>query len=836
MTPSSSLSRVARLVLVAIGMILLVFHCSAQIYPYNHASFGTGGGADGVVASDFNHDGKVDLAVTNHYDNTLSVLLGAPGGAFAGKVNYAIGSSPTLLITADFRGNGRSDLAVINEYDSSRPGSVSILLGNGDGTFRNEVEYLVGNYPVGLVAGDFNGDGKLDLAVANDYDSTVSILMGNGDGTFQPQVAIPVGNEPNSLGLGDFNGDKKIDLITSNGSGTVSILLSKGDGTFSRVDSPNGLVGRDFSWLAVADFNQDHNLDVVVSSISGPLMLLSGNGDGSFQVPTAIPDSVPNGIHFLFAADFNHDGKPDVAEEGVGGLLYVFLGVGNGTFRKPVTSPTTPAGTLTSFTLWDINGDGRLDLIAADANNNSVDVLLGNGNGSFARPVSATLPQTGDLVDAAVSADFNGDGKMDVAVAESGFPHGQVAVRLGQGNGTFGKTVVSRLVGSAINNDDLMFAADFNGDDKIDLLVMDDYSTGFSILIGNGDGSFQPAVDTPLGFTILSLAVGDFNGDGRADVVVTTNGNSGNASMNVYLSNGDGTFRAGSQFVVPLYAAISVADVNHDGKTDLVLSGFASPLEVYLGKGNGSFQSPISGPTTTYNGRLNFGDFNRDGKLDIAVGTYSGMAFLAGDGNGSFQSLVYSNPTIQYCCEVGMADVTGDGILDLVNGATTGGDGLTVIAGNGDGTFRPPVALGTGVTTGTLVITDLNSDGVADLAIATQDAYTGREEISSYLSGPAAVAFPTAVTFAPETVGKTSAPQTITLSNAGNSPLTISGIALTGEFLEKSNCGLRVLAGKSCTIQVSFKPTAKGIHAGTLEIKDNFLGSPQVFHLSGIGK
>jgi hypothetical protein len=810
----------------------------AQNYTYNHASFGTGNAPAGVVAGDFNHDGRVDIAVSNFSDNTVSVLLGTGGGSFLPKVDYATGVSPTTLITSDFRGIGRTDLAVINQYDGrGTPGSVSILLGNGNGTFKSHVDYPVGNYPIGIVAGDFNGDKKLDLAIVNDYDSTVSILFGNGNGTFKSQVVVPVGMDPTSIGIGDFDGDGKPDLITSNASGTVTVLLSKGDGTFSRVDTLNGLFPANYSELVVSDFNQDHKLDVVISSISGPLLFLQGEGNGSFEAPVAIPGSVPDNIHFLLGADLNHDGKEDVVEEGIGGILFVFLSNGDGTFRNPVLAPISATWTATTFTAADINGDGKLDLVVGDANSRSIDVLLGAGNGTFAPPAAVVLPATAYMPNSAVGADFNGDGKVDLAVATSSSPHGEVVVRLSEGNGKFGNPIVSPLIGSAINNGDVMRAEDFNGDGKMDLLVMDDYSKGFSILLGNGDGSFRPAVDTPLNYTVLSLAVGDFNRDGKTDVVVTTNGNGQNVSMDIYLSNGNGTFRPGEKYAIPLYSNVAAADVNHDGHVDLVISGFASAIEVYLGNGDGTFQSPIPGPSSTYTGALNFGDFNRDGKLDIAAGTYSGIAFLAGNGNGTFQNPVYSNSSIQFCCQFSVGDVTGDGKLDLITNGTSGGMGVILMAGNGNGTFQPPVGLGTPgqVYSGTMVIGDFNSDGVADLALPNLPYYGG-SAVALYLSAPTPVVFPSALNFASQPVGTISNPQTITLTNSGNAPLTISKITVTGGFTQKNNCGARLGISKSCTVQVSFKPTTKGLQAGAVQITDTFFAGPQVIHLAGIGK
>jgi FG-GAP-like repeat len=750
MTQSQSAYYRTSILLTAICISLTASLSQGQTYTYNHASFVAGSGPAGITTADFNHDGRVDVAVSNYYDNTVSILLGTRGGAFLPKVDYPTGLTPEALLTADFRGNGRTDLAVVNAYDgSATPGSVSILLSNGNGAFKSHVDYPVGNYPVGIAVGDFNGDNKLDLAVVNDYDSTVSILFGKGDGTFQSQIVIPVGMEPTSIGVGDFNGDKKADLVTSNAGGTMTVLLSKGDGTFARVDSPNDITPTNFTELVVSDFNQDHKLDVVISSINGPLMFLQGNGDGSFEPPVAIPGSVPDNLHFLLGADVNHDGKEDVIEEGIGGILFVFESIGDGTFRKPVSVPITAYWTATTFSAADVNGDGKVDLVVADSNNNSVDVLLGAGNGTFAPSTAVVLPATAASPDAALGADFNGDGKMDIAVIATGFPHGEVVARLSEGNGKFGPPIVSHLSGSAINNNDLAWVADFNGDGKTDLMVMDDYSKGFSILLGKGDGSFGPPIDNPIsGTESFSLAVADFNGDGKADVAVLVQNSGLDGTLTIYLGKGDGTFQAGAQYAVPPHA-MSAVDVNGDHKIDLVLTSFSSSIEVLLGNGDGTFNSPISGPSSTYTYQPVFGDFNQDGKLDIAVGTYSGIAFLAGNGDGTFQSPVYSNPSMQFCCQFVVGDVTGDGKLDLVTNGTSGGLSVILMAGNGDGTFRTPVGLGAPgqVSSGTMVLADFNSDGVSDLALPNQGYYSS-SAIALYLSQPTPVVFPSALAFA----------------------------------------------------------------------------------------
>jgi hypothetical protein len=281
----------------AISLLLaavLVPGATAQNYVFDRADLRVGNSPSAVIVADFNGDGRLDLAATNEADNTVSILLGIEGGRFAAQATYPAGSSPTGLVTGDFNGDGKLDLALMDSCGSCgvSPNLVSILLGNGDGSFRAAGTYASGGGPIGIVTADFNTDGNLDLALANEVDNTVSILLGNGDGSFKAQTTVAVGARPYSLASGDFNGDSKTDLVTLNISdGTVTVLLSNGAGTFNRVDSSSGVgSGPSLNVLTVGDFNQDGKLDLVVEG--GELFLLLGKGDGSFPTASPIPSSI----------------------------------------------------------------------------------------------------------------------------------------------------------------------------------------------------------------------------------------------------------------------------------------------------------------------------------------------------------------------------------------------------------------------------------------------------------------------------------------------------------------------------------------------------------------
>src|SRR5580698_2246254 len=352
-----------------------------------------------------------------------------------GRADFPGGVDPAGVVVADFNGDGRLDLAVTNSQNQ-----VSILLGSANGGFTVGGTFATGSYPTALVAADFNGDKKIDLAVINANSGTISILLGNGDGTFEVQALIPVASAPTLLAGGDVNGDGKVDLITCNNnytSATITVLLSKGNGTFTQVESPAPPFA---AALAVGDFTHNGKLDVVIAG-DYALYISLGNGDGTFQNPGAISNApqIQYGSSVL-AGDFNHDGKLDIAFSG----LWVMLGNGNGTFKNPFLSDTGS----TPMVVADINGDGEPDIVAME-NSGTIPVLLGNGDGSFMNVHSVAQATPAGSANAGVAADFNGDGKLDMAVAEQNYPNGQVSVELGKGNGLFGQPIVSALTSTA---------------------------------------------------------------------------------------------------------------------------------------------------------------------------------------------------------------------------------------------------------------------------------------------------------------------------------------------------------------------------------------------------
>ncbi|HET6178662.1 MAG TPA: VCBS repeat-containing protein, partial [Candidatus Sulfotelmatobacter sp.] len=335
--------------------------------------------------------------------------------------------------------------------------------------FTSPKGYPVGTNPAAVVVGDFNGDGKLDLAVVNQGSGNVSILLGNGDGTFQAAKNVSVGGTPISIVVGDFNGDHKLDLVI--GSTTSAImLLGNGDGTFG----PPTQINVNASSMLATDINQDGKLDLITN---GGLLL--GNGDGTFQTSLLLDGAAP-----FLVADFNGDGKPDVLTS-----KNVLLGNGDGTFQAPKPLPGANCSIVTScFYISasgaaDFNKDQKLDIalvrslksIGSHQTSLAVFILSGNGDGTFQTPVEMSL--SGAFV---ASADFNGDGKPDLAIMPSIKQDSPlVYVELGKGDGTFPSTFTFDT-GAGPN---FLLAVDLNGDKLPDLIATDPADNTVTVML-----------------------------------------------------------------------------------------------------------------------------------------------------------------------------------------------------------------------------------------------------------------------------------------------------------------------------------------------------------------
>jgi len=343
-----------------------------------------------------NGTGFVSGAVVNWNGSSLASTF-VNGSQLAASVpasDIATASTASVTVVNPSPGGGRSNVM----FFEVTPSGSSIALSAPSA-------FGVGAEPISVAVGDFNGDGKLDLAVANNGSNNVSILLGNGDGAFQAAADYGAGTEPYSVAVGDFNGDGKLDVVVANEGGNVSILLGNGDGTFQA--AVNYGAESEPTSVAVGDFNGDGKLDLAVANYgSSNVSILLGNGDGTFK--TAVNYGAGSSPYSVAVADFNGDGKLDLALVNLGSNnVRILLGNGDGTFRAAVDygAGLNPS----SVAVGDFNGDGKLDLVVANEGN--VSILLGNGDGTF-----QTAVNYGSEIGASVAVgDFNGDGRLDLA-------------------------------------------------------------------------------------------------------------------------------------------------------------------------------------------------------------------------------------------------------------------------------------------------------------------------------------------------------------------------------------------------------------------------------------
>lgn len=608
--------------------------------------------------------------------------------------------------------------------------------------FASPVSHPVGTGPAGVVVADFNGDGKPDIAVANSGSGNVSILLGNGDGTFQPAVNFDAGLSPNSIAVGYFDADSKLDLAVfhsgdsgNNASGVVSILLGNGNGTFQapRLATLTIAVAR----MAAGDFNGDKKADLIVSNSAAAtggvsLEILMGNGDGTFQPAKAVPSTAQN-VDFV-VADFNRDGQLDLAIA-VSGGVQTLLGQGNGTFQRGATAAVASGFTLISFLSADFNQDGSSDLIVSSTHRTCsggflcsttehYSVFLGNGNGSFgSEQIFATggsaffgfSDRAGDIV----TGDFNGDGKVDMADRRTSSGIGRprttiLEVRLGKGDGNFAPAIVLPDPGP------LRTAQDLSGDKLPDLVALNSQNNVVAVLLNTSptsgadlgiiasSGSPEPVgVGNNLTYTADVLNEGPKDATGVTFTDTLPNGVSFVSATamkgSCIQSNGIVSCTIGSlpdtanaQITIVVTATATGTVTNRMSvtatETDLALANNSATqtgtvLPTYTltvtksGNGSGTVSSSVSGAQNPDNGRIDCGSACSAKFLSGAQVNLS----ATGDAGSFFQS--WSG-----ACSgnVGQCSLTMDGDKNVGASFVAGVTLSVTIAGGGSGSVTDP--------------------------------------------------------------------------------------------------------------------------------------------------
>jgi hypothetical protein len=731
-----------------------------------------------IVVADFNGDGLADLIIANVSGGSLYVFLGKGDGTFQPPVNIPVPLHPESIAVADFNGDGKPDLAVTT-IDSTNQCALNILLGNGDGTFQPVAAYpanscYYSDFSGFLVTGDFNGDGLADLAVASG--SGIELFLGNGDGTFQPQPAYPI-RAAQSLAVGDFNGDGNADLAAVS-SNSTTILLGNGDGTFTAGATLPAGSGP----VAVADLNSDGNLDLVLGNQSS-LSVFLGNGDGTFEA------IAPMRIVCLGLAvgDFNGDGIPDL-------VLYpssVLFGNGDGTFQAPANPPGY-GGVIPepSIAVADFNGDGIADVAVFSG------VLLGTQGQPTTTALTSSLDpstysQSVTLTAAVSPAQATGSITFYDGPAYSYNALANVQLSNGQGNfvtnslksashsmtAVYGgdavysastspvlvqivnpmatsTTLISSLNPAPSNHPITLTATVSPSSATGAVTFLDSTKTLGSIPLSGGSAFFATTTLQPGLHSLTATYSGDTNDSASTSppltetvpgaptlpttTTLTTSVKSAMLGQKVTLSaavsppdaTGSVTFYDGADVVGVRTLSAGTASLT----TSLLPFGILSLRASYSGNATYvpgtspaakvtlstlpaiTLSAPVNYPVSAPAIAIVIADFNGDGITDIAAIASGSVSVLLGNGDGTFMPAVNSPmPGVSNINAYTVGDFNGDGNQDLALGTSAG---IAVLFGNGDGAFQAPILSGPAVQYG-MVAADFNGDGPTDLATAS---------------------------------------------------------------------------------------------------------------------
>lgn len=675
-------------------------------------------GPTSMTLGDFDEDGFIDL-VTGNSDNlseSITILINDQSGGYTNRTDIDLSDGPQDVTTADINGDNHLDLIVtIDNTDQ-----VAVLIGDGDGDFGDPVYFTTGTdtTPYGVVVGNFNADAFPDIITSNRDGDNISILTGDGSGSFSTPTFVSVGESPWDIVSGFFDGDAHLDVAVVNTlDDNLMVLLGDGTGAFPSSNTVDNFFA---SYIDLADLNNDGNLDISGNSPSTFITVL-GDGMGSFGTPT----------NYNFCEGPGHTGDLDGDDNDDGVFftrdfaIYTAKGDGSGTLTYDVKYHVE-AGSQGTLKIVDVDNDNDMDILVAGdigslPSEQFVTVLKNNGDGFFNAPIQypiLPLENNYEGAYALVKGDFNEDGEMDLAATSH--EDDQLIVMFGNSLGRF-----TLPVAFATGDDprDLL-VADFNEDDHLDLITLNWNSDNMTLHLGDGSGDFSSSSNIVTSATSFNFDTADFNNDDHMDIVVS--GSSGN-NFGFFAGNGMGGFSA------PVYISLTssvydvrAVDANEDGNMDVAASyNSLGEVAIYLGDGMGGFASngsyDIGGASW-----IELGDINSDNHTDLLVANSTSV--LLGIGDGTFTAQAISG--VFGTTHMNAADMDGDGKEELIRSSQSvssvfGEGDVTVYSLNNDLTIADQWDSGTGSNGGfKSVVHDFNNDNQLDIA-TTDVNYNG---------------------------------------------------------------------------------------------------------------
>ena len=672
--------------------------------------------------ADFNHDNYQDMVVANTATNTIGIRFGYGNGTFGDQILYSTGkgSQPYWVAASDFNNDNQLDIAVAN-YGTN---NIAIFLADKNGKFSSSKTFsLDSSRPISFAIGHLNKDNQWDIALITDSTFYLTILYGKGDGSFQMGISYFLGFDsiPSSILINDFNRDKQSDIVVLNYGTSEFVLFLSNNNTFI-VNKYSTEVNGHPSSMTVDYFNSDNYFDIaVVNSATRNLVVFYGNGYGQFQLMPSYSPIEDSYLRFIVSGQFTNDLICDLAIiDSNQNSLIIYKGNENGVFSK-LSQQSTDSGSIPySIVVTDFNNDNQSDVIIVNNGNN--DILLFSFY-SFQSTAEQNTYSSGPGSDPQIISvvDMNNDTNLDILVANT-FER-TLGLFIGLGNGTF-KDQVNIIQAEGL---DSFVTADFNKDQKLDIAVLVSMYGKIFIYFADGNDSFQfgSFIQVKSGSNPVWIIVADFNTDNNPDIA-TANHDVNN--IGVFLGNNDGTsfqetyYNLADNDMSPIF--ITTADLNKDGFDDLILANEKSPtLSILLGTIDGNFPNPISIDLGSFSSAswIVIGDMNNDGQEDIIVSSRSNniVGVLLGNGQGSFSelysyianedSLLYGHALGYFnkdnVLDIAAADLINSGVMIFLRNSTQNLIQRNMISIENE---YPPQCIATG---------DFNKDGETDIVV-----------------------------------------------------------------------------------------------------------------------